>query len=86
MRGRVMWGSFMEGVFTIAAVTIMYIILQQTYEYNIKPYGVDKGADTVNASYIDMAWDFWPIPVMLAFFFMIIKKGTQNRAGGNLIE
>ena len=83
---RGLWGDFIQGIFVLAAVTMMYIILQQTYEYNIKPHGVDKGADTVNASYIDMAWDFWPIPVVMAFFFMIIKTGNQNKVGGNLIE
>jgi len=79
---RGLWGDYMLAIFIIAAVTIGYIILQQTYEYNIKPHGVGTGVDATNAGYIELAWDFWPVPVMLGFLFMMIKAGRDKIAGG----
>ena len=70
---RGLWTDFMTGIFIIAAVTIIYIILQQTYEFEIKDYGVEHGVDTTNANYIDIAWSFLPVPIMIGFLFMIIK-------------
>ena len=82
MKGRRgLWVDFITGIFIIGAVTIAYIILQQVYTYNIQPYGIREGSDTTNMEYIDIAWDFWPIPLLLGLMFSLLKK-SRDKMGG----
>ena len=77
---RGLWGDFITSIFIIAAITLAYIITQQVYEYDIKPYSVAHGSDTTNMNYIDLAWSMWPIPVMIGFVFMLLKS-AKDRSG-----
>ena len=76
-----MWGEVMTGIFTIGAITVMYIILNQVYTYNISPYGVREGTDATNAGYISTAWGIFLVPVLLAVALSIIKTGLEKRRG-----
>jgi len=74
------------GIFGIAAAMIIYIILNQVWTYNIQPDAITDGTDPTNLNYITIAWTMWPIPVVIAFVFSIIRSSLQNRGGGIYAE
>jgi len=74
-----LYGEIMTGIFLLAGMTVMYIILQQVYEYNLYPEAVENGADATNLNLIDIAWDMWPIPVVLAILWAMINAGRSTR-------
>jgi len=76
-----LYASIMVAVFALAAVTIIYIIFDQIYEYNIQPHGVRKGVDATNAELIDTAWTMLPIPILIAVVFGMWTAGRETRGG-----
>jgi len=69
----------MGGLMAVAAVTVLYIVLNQAYTHTIKPWGVSAGVDAGNASLIEIAWFMWPIPVVLAYVISIIHGSVRDR-------
>ena len=77
------WTEMMGGIFALAAITLIYIILQQIYEQEFYTHGIEYGTDSTNLTYIDVAWKFWPIPVVIAVVWGMISVGrAQSRRYG----
>lgn len=70
--------EIMIGLFMLGAVGAMYIILDQAYTYDIYPDAISDGTDATNLSYIDTAWSMWPIPVVLAYLFGVIRSARKG--------
>lgn len=81
-----LYASIMTGVMAIAAVTVVWIILDQVYTYNIQPWSIREGVDADNANYMDIAWSMLPIPVLLAVVWGMITAGRDSRSGVRMIE
>jgi hypothetical protein len=79
-----LWPEIMIGVFMLAAVGVLYIILDQAWEKDIRPDAITEGTDATNLAIIDAAWDMWPIPVVLAYLFGVLRTG--RKAGGGQIN
>ena len=77
-RGSV-WVSVIYAVFVLAAVSVLYIILDQVYENTLYPYAIQKNVDADNLNIIDIAFRFWPIPVGISILWYMV---TSARRGG----
>lgn len=81
-----LYASIMVGVFALAAVTVVWILLDQVYTYNIQPWSIREGVDSANANYMDIAWNMLPIPVLLAVVWGMIAAGRDSRTGVKINE
>jgi hypothetical protein len=86
MNNRGLWVDYIQGLMVIAAVTVTFIILQQTWTHTIKEQGVKMGADTDISLLISTVWDAWPILVGLAFAGAMLRAANKGRGGGGYVS
>lgn len=76
-------GEWMIGLFGgIVAMSIIYIILYQAYDADLRPQGVEDGVDATNLSWIDIGWEMLLIPVGIAVFYGMVNSGRRRRLAG----
>lgn len=73
-----MWTTFMAGLFTLAAVGFIFIVLDQAYNQNIRPWGIREGTDADNLKIIDVGWQTILIPVVIAYVLAQITTGRSQ--------
>jgi len=71
--------NVLGGIFAIAAFSVLYIVLQQAYTYDFRPYSIDHGTDSTNLNYIDIAWTMWPVPLVIAFIWGLWTSTGSSR-------
>jgi len=66
----------------LAGVGVIYIILNQVYENTLYDKAISKGVDTTNHNYIDKAWEWLPIPVVLAILYGLMTTALRGTGSG----
>ena len=79
MRNKGVLSDVMTGIFGLGAITLIFIILNQVYTWNIYPYAIREGTDAGNLNWINIGWTTFLIPVGLAFLYSMMTAGQKGR-------
>ena len=75
------WTEWISGLAILFAITVIFIILNQIYVNTFYDDAVTNGVDATNLNIIDLAWEWWPIPIVLAILFGMLGTGMRVRSG-----
>lgn len=83
MRKRGMWGDLLGNTAVLAGFAIIFIILNQIHEYNLKPQAIGDGVDSTSMDLLELAWLILPVSIFLGWLYTNIEDGKQgSRLGG----
>lgn len=77
-KGTIIWTEWISSLFIVAAVTLVFIVLNQAWEYTLYDEAVENGVDATNLSYIDSMWELWPMPVIIALILSMIRVSRRG--------
>ena len=73
-----MWSEWFTSMAVLAGVGVILIILLQMYEHTLYDEAIEDGVDVTNLNFIDKAWDWITIPIVLAMVYGMIRTGLSG--------
>jgi len=74
--------EILVGIFTLAAATVLFIILQQVFLSNLQPAAIERGTSATELNYITIVWTILPIVIVLTVVLSMVISGLQDRGSG----
>ena len=75
-----LWTEFFGGLVILFGVAAIFLILNQIYQFNLVPAAIQVGTDVTTVGYLNTAWRFFPVVVLVTFIFAVISKAKAAGA------
>lgn len=76
-----MWSEWFTSMAVLAGAGVILIILIQVYEETLYDEAIEDGVDVTNLNFIDKAWEWITIPIVLAIVYGMIRTGLSGSSG-----
>lgn len=73
-----LWTEFFYSIMILAIVGMLYIVLDQVFQYNLKPQVLKWGVHANNAATLESAWAIVLLFVAFAFIYGMIDTARKK--------